>query len=74
MRKPGAILVWSEDAYRQVSGRLDMAVADLGPTQLARTIERPIRVYFAHCKCGARRPSQLHTDAKPAPAAKPPVA
>ena len=32
-REPGAICL-SEDAYRQVSGRLDMAVADLGPTQL----------------------------------------
>src|SRR5258708_35419941 len=31
--EPGAICL-SEDAYRQVSGRLDMAVADLGPTQL----------------------------------------
>ena len=40
---PGAICL-SEDAYRQVSGRLDMAVADLGPTQL-KNIERPIRVY-----------------------------
>ena len=41
--KPGAICL-SEDAYRQVSGRLDMAVTDLGPTQL-KNIERPIRVY-----------------------------
>jgi adenylate cyclase len=41
--KPGAICL-SEDAYRQVSGRLDMAVADLGPTQL-KNIERPIRIY-----------------------------
>ena len=41
--QPGAICL-SEDAYRQVSGRLDMAVADLGPTQL-KNIERPIRVY-----------------------------
>ncbi len=40
---PGAICL-SEDAYRQVSGRLDMEVADLGPTQL-KNIERPIRVY-----------------------------
>src|SRR5712691_8259207 len=40
---PGAICL-SEDAWRQVSGRLDMAVADLGPTQL-KNIERPIRVY-----------------------------
>ena len=35
---PGAICL-SEDAYRQVSGRLDMAVTDLGPTQL-KNIER----------------------------------
>ena len=40
---PGAICL-SEDAYRQVSGRLDMAVADLGPIQL-KNIERPIRAY-----------------------------
>src|ERR1700727_2129898 len=40
---PGAICL-SEDAYRQVSGRLDMAVTDLGPMQL-KNIERPIRVY-----------------------------
>ena len=37
--KPGAICL-SEDAYRQVSGRLDMEVTDLGPTQL-KNIERP---------------------------------
>jgi adenylate cyclase len=41
--KPGAICL-SEDAYRQVSGRLDMEVTDLGPTQL-KNIERPIRAY-----------------------------
>src|SRR5271165_5036295 len=40
---PGAICL-SEDAYRQVSGRLDMAVTDLGPIQL-KNIERSIRVY-----------------------------
>src|SRR5271170_3766562 len=40
---PGAICL-SEDAYRQVIGRLDMAVTDLGPTVL-KNIERPIRVY-----------------------------
>ena len=39
----GAICL-SEDAYRQVSARLDMIVADLGPTQL-KNIDRPIRVY-----------------------------
>src|ERR1700726_3492467 len=41
--KPGAICL-SEDAYRQVSGRLDMAVTDFGQTEL-KNIERPIRVY-----------------------------
>src|ERR1700729_443274 len=41
--KPGAICL-SEDAYRQVIGRLEMAVADLGPIEL-KNIERPIRVY-----------------------------
>ena len=41
--KPGAICL-SEDAYRQVKGRLDLAAVDLGPTQL-RNIAEPIRVY-----------------------------
>ena len=41
--EPGGICL-SEDAYRQVRGRLDPAVADLGPTQL-RNIAEPIRVY-----------------------------
>src|SRR5580700_4820076 len=41
--EPGAICL-SEDAYRQVKGRLDLAVADLGPTQL-KNIADPVRVY-----------------------------
>ena len=41
--KPGAICL-SEDAYRQVKGRLDLAVSDLGPTEL-KNIADPIRVY-----------------------------
>jgi adenylate cyclase len=41
--KPGAICL-SEDAYRQVSGRLEMEVTDLGPTQL-KNIDRQIRAY-----------------------------
>src|SRR5271154_5028577 len=41
--EPGAICL-SEDAYRQVKGRLDLAVRDLGPTQL-KNIAEPIRVY-----------------------------
>ena len=35
--KPGAICL-SEDAYRQVKGRLDLAVTDLGPTQLKNKV------------------------------------
>src|SRR6202158_2172165 len=41
--KPGAICL-SEDAYRQVKGRLDLKVSDLGLTQL-KNIAEPIRVY-----------------------------
>jgi TolB-like protein/class 3 adenylate cyclase/TPR repeat protein len=41
--KPGAICL-SEDAYRQVKGRLDLAVIDLGPIGL-KNIAEPIRVY-----------------------------
>jgi adenylate cyclase len=40
--KPGAICL-SEDAYRQVKGRLDFAVTDLGPTEL-KNIAEPIHV------------------------------
>jgi TolB-like protein/class 3 adenylate cyclase/Flp pilus assembly protein TadD len=41
--KPGTICL-SEDAYRQVKSRLDLAVSDLGPTQL-KNIAEPVRVY-----------------------------
>jgi adenylate cyclase len=41
--KPNGICL-SEDAYRQVRARLDLAVNDLGPTQL-KNIAEPIRVY-----------------------------
>ena len=40
---PSAICL-SEDAYRQVKGRLDLPVTDLGPTQL-KNIAEPIRLY-----------------------------
>src|SRR6201995_6131301 len=62
---PGAICL-SEDAYRQVSGRLDMAVTDLGPTQL-KNIERPIRVYSLEvgqpAKAKPATPAKLHEKA-----------
>ncbi len=41
--EPGAICL-SEDAYRQVKGRLDLKVSDLGPKEL-KNIAEPIRVY-----------------------------
>ena len=41
--KPGGICI-SEDAYRQVKGRLDLKVTDLGPMQL-KNIAEPMRVY-----------------------------
>src|ERR1700723_648263 len=63
---PGAICL-SEDAYRQVSGRLDMAVADLGPTQL-KNIERPIRVYSLQVGV----PAQAKPLAEGKPSEKPP--
>ena len=49
--KPGAICL-SEDAYRQVRARLDLAVNDLGPTQL-KNIAEPVRVYSL--EVGSRR-------------------
>src|SRR5246500_2587331 len=41
--KPGAICL-SEDAYRQVKSRLDLAVSDLGAREL-KNIAEPMRVY-----------------------------
>jgi adenylate cyclase len=41
--KPGTICL-SEDAYRQVKSRLDLAVSDLGPIEL-KNIAEPVRVY-----------------------------
>src|SRR6516165_1953883 len=41
--QPGAICL-SEDAYRQVKSRLDLAVSDLGPIRL-KNIAQPVRVY-----------------------------
>src|ERR1700685_3931889 len=59
---PGAICL-SEDAYRQVSGRLDMAVTDLGPTEL-KNIDRSIRVYSL--QVGVPAQAKPATEAKPA--------
>src|SRR6201997_5145613 len=58
--KPGSICA-SEDAYRQVKSRLDLAVTDLGATQL-KNIAEPVRVYSVE----VGKPVSL----KPAKAAK----
>ncbi len=55
--RPGAIAL-SEDAYRQVKGRLDMSVSDLGHKEL-KNIADPVRVYSLEVG--------LPAEAKPAP-------
>ena len=57
-RRAGRDLL-SEDAYRQVKARLDLAVSDLGPTQL-KNIAEPVRVYSLAGRCAreAKRPSR----------------
>ena len=60
--KPGAICL-SEDAYRQVRSRLDLAVNDLGETQL-KNIVHPVRIYSLEVGVPAQ--------AKPAAEAMPP--
>jgi adenylate cyclase len=64
---PGAICL-SEDAYRQVKARLDLAVSDLGQTQL-KNIAEPIRVYSL--QVGVPAKAEPVTPAEPHAAAKP---
>src|SRR6516165_4259609 len=59
--KPGAICL-SEDAYRQVKSRLDVAVSDLGATQL-KNIAEPVRVYSL--EVGKPAQAKPLTEAKP---------
>jgi TolB-like protein/class 3 adenylate cyclase/tetratricopeptide (TPR) repeat protein len=51
--KPGGICL-SEDAFRQVKGRLDLPATDLGPTQL-KNITEPIRVYSLEIGAAAHK-------------------
>jgi adenylate cyclase len=60
--QPGAICL-SEDAYRQVKGRLDLAVSDLGEQSL-KNIAEPIKVYSLQVGVAVQ--------AKPVAEAKPP--
>jgi TolB-like protein/class 3 adenylate cyclase len=64
--EPGAIFL-SEDAYRQVKTRLDLAVTDLGPTHL-KNIAEPIRVYSLEVGKPARsKPVPVPAPEKSAP-------
>ena len=64
--KPGAICL-SEQAYWQVKGRLDVAVTDLGPTEL-KNIAQPIHVYSLQVGVPAQaKPAEPVTPAAPAP-------
>ena len=68
--KPGTICL-SEDAYRQVKARLNLAVSDLGATQL-KNIADPIRVYALEVGISAEgkpvTPGGLATQAPAEPA------
>jgi adenylate cyclase len=72
--KPGAICL-SEDAYRQVKARLDLAVSDLGLTQL-KNIAGPLRVYSLHLGVAAEaKPlsrAQVGAPVAPSPHLAPP--
>ncbi|OWV79720.1 guanylyl cyclase [Rhizobium sp. N122] len=68
--RPGAICL-SEDAYRQVRARLDLAVTDLGQIQL-KNIAEPMRVYLLQVG-PASQPVPARPPAKP-PATRPPSA
>ena len=65
--KPGAICL-SEDAFRQVKARLDLAVSDLGTTQLKNIVE-PIRVYSL--EVGVAAPVKPATQSEPPTPEKP---
>ena len=60
--KPGSICL-SEDAYRQVKSRLDLAVSDLGAIQL-KNIAEPVRVYSLEVGKPQAKPT------KPAPSTR----
>ena len=60
---PGTICL-SEDAYRQVRSRLDLAVSDLGETSL-KNIAEPIRVYSLQVGATAMRQPNEAAMAKP---------
>jgi adenylate cyclase len=68
---PGAICL-SEDAYRQVKARLDLAVKDLGATQL-KNIAEPVRVYSLQVGPGTERKPLAAAAEKPSERPAPPT-
>lgn len=64
--QPGAICL-SEDAYRQVKSRLDLAISDLGETKL-KNIAEPMRIYSLQFG-GAVAPRPTASKGNAAPAA-----
>ena len=63
--KPGAICL-SEQAYWQVKSRLDLAVSDLGPTEL-KNIAEPVRVYSLQVGVPAQSKAATSEPHKPPP-------
>ncbi len=63
--KPGAICL-SEQAYWQVKSRLDLAVSDLGPTEL-KNIAEPVRVYSLQVGVPAQSKTATSEPHKPPP-------
>jgi adenylate cyclase len=69
--EPGGICL-SEDAYRQIKRRLDLAVSDLGEKEL-KNIAEPVRVYSLRVGVPAEvKPMNPAAPAKPAGPKKPP--
>ena len=65
--QPGAICL-SEDAYRQVKSRLDLAISDLGETKL-KNIAEPMHIYSL--RCGNATSASLSLPDKPSIAVLP---
>jgi adenylate cyclase len=62
MAEPGAICV-SEDAYRQIKGKVELAVQDLGEQSL-KNIREPLRVYAIRLPPATPSPGDPHAKAR----------
>jgi adenylate cyclase len=67
--KPGGICL-SEDAYRQVKGRLDLPVSDLGDV-LLKNIPEPVRVYALEIDARPHQGTPVATEPSATPPALP---